>query len=148
MSHTTTIKSVALVSKSAIQAAVRDLKAQGIKCELLENAVPRAYYTNQAGMSDKADMVLKLDDSPYDVGLYKEGGKYEARTDLFAGQVANILGVPRSSDDTSVEQAALGKFFQAYANRAVEEQAIAQGYMVNQTKQTDGTIVMTLSNAA
>jgi hypothetical protein len=123
------------------------LKSQGIRCDLLEKAVPRAYYPNQEGMGE-ADMVLKLEDAPYDVGLYKENGKYEARTDLFAGHVARVLGAPASSDETSSEQAALGKFFQAYATRAVEEQAIAQGYMVNQTKNADGTIVMTLSNAA
>ena len=147
MSHTTTVNSVALVSKSAIQAAVRDLKGLGIKCDLLENATPRAYYSNQDGMGE-ADMVLKLNDALYDVGLYKnDKGHYEARTDFFAGSVGNVLGV-EASTGTSHEQAQLGKFFQAYATRAVEEQAFAQGYMVNHARNADGTVVMTLSSAA
>ena len=147
MSHTTTVNSVTLVSKSAIQAAVRDLKGLGIKCDLLENAVPRAYYSNQAGMGE-ADMVLKLNDAQYDVGLYKnDKGHYEARTDFFAGSVGRVLGVA-TTGQASGEQAQLGKFFQAYATRAVEEQALSQGYMVNQARNADGTIVMTLTSAA
>lgn len=146
MSHTTTINSIKLVSKSSIEAAVRDLKSMGINCDLLENATPRAYYSNQEGLG-KADMVLHLRDSRYDVGLYynKENGAYEARADFWAGDIARILGSERSSKDVPAEQAYLGVFFQAYSRRAVMDQALSQGYAVTETQNADGSMVLTLS---
>lgn len=148
MSHTTTISSIALVSQSAIRGAISDLKSQGIRCELLEKATPRAYYKDQPGMGE-ADFVIQLQDSRYDVGLYRNNkGQYEARADLFAGEISRVLGAERSSDDVPQEQAALGKFFQAYTTRAVEEQASNEGYIVNRSMNADGSVVLNMVQAA
>ncbi len=61
MSHTATIKTLMLSDKHAITAAIAELKTKGVNCELLENAVPRAYYSDQKGMG-AADMVRAHED--------------------------------------------------------------------------------------
>jgi hypothetical protein len=146
MSHTTTVSSIKLVSKTAIEGAIKDLKGLGINVDLLENAKPRAFYSNQQGMG-QADMVIQLHDSKYDIGLYRqEDNSYEARADFFAGEIAKVLGTPRSSNDVPDEQANMGKFFQAYSRRAVMDQALSQGYAVTETMNSDGSLVLTLAS--
>lgn len=141
MSHTATIDSVVISDEHALRATITELKSHGINCDLLENELARAYYPNQSGMSEKADFVVRLHDSPYDVGLYaKEDGKgYEARTDLYAGKVGNILGA-KAQEGESSEQAALGKLFQTYAVQAATRKATQQGYRVNRINKNDGTV--------
>ena len=59
MSHTTAIDSVIISDVAALQAAITELSREGISCELLENAKPRAYYSSQEGLG-QARYVVKL----------------------------------------------------------------------------------------
>lgn len=141
MSHTTTISTLLLSDEDAIRGAITELKSQGVKCDLLEAAVPRAYPgTNMK----QADLVLNLKDSPYDVGLYKnKDGEYAAATDFYQGKVESILGVmPGEGDDRN--QARLGKFYQAYAQSAIERQASQQGYSVSRVRSDNGAVRLVL----
>lgn len=145
MSHTTKIQAVQITDTDALTLAVRDLKAAGIKCVLQANATPRAYYKDQKGMG-KAAYVLALENSRYDVGFYKAKDKeiYEARADLFGGDIAKILGAP-AKDGESHEQAALGRLFQAYAVNATMRAAVRKGYAVSKSVKADGSIQLTMN---
>lgn len=144
MSHTSEISAVAIVDIGALEATVAELKASGIQCSLLKNAKPRAYYDNQQGMG-VAPFVLKLDQSRYDVGFYpNETGGYVARTDLFGGDIQRLLGTVKGEKET-VQQAALGKLYQGYAINATVRQAAKQGYRVQRSLKSDGTVQLTLT---
>lgn len=140
MSHTTEIKGIVISDASALRAAIQELKSQGIRCDLLENAKPRAYYKEQGGLG-QAPFVVKLHDSKYDVGLYAktEGKGFEARTDFWNGEVEKVLGAKaRKGEDET--QAKLGKLFQAYAVAATVRQASQQGYTVSKQYKQDGSV--------
>lgn len=139
MSHTTTINKIDLSDIDALRAAINMLNDRGVKCDLLENAVPRAYSPNQAGMGE-ADYVLNLKNAEYDVGLYQQAdGTFEPRTDFWGGSVEREIGVEaREGEDHG--QARIGKFVQAYAAQAAMRKAIQQGHTVNMVDQEDGTI--------
>lgn len=144
MSHTSEISAVAIVDIGALEATITDLNKQGVKCSLAKNEVPRAYYPNQPGLG-LAPYVLKLADSPYDVGLYDNGqGGYSARTDLYGNHIAKLLGAKATGKETP-QQAALGKLFQGYAVNAAAKQAARQGYRVTRTTQADGSIQLTMT---
>lgn len=146
MSHTSTVKSIRIQSVSALRAAVAELATKGIRCSLVENAVPRAYYPNQQGLG-QADFVLKLDDCKYDIGLYKTAdGSYEARTDFFAGSVEKVIGAPASCPE-SAEQARMGKLFQAYGVHAAMEAARKKGHMVSRRDMPDGKVKLEVTGA-
>lgn len=109
----------------------------GVKCSLIENATPRAYFNNQQGMG-VAPFVIRLDDCKYDIGIYQDGkGGYEARTDFWSGYVEKVVGVEACSV-ASKEQAKLGKLFQAYGIHAAMEQARKQGYTVRRVAGKNG----------
>lgn len=148
MSHTTEIGSIVFSDIAALRAAVADLKAQGINCDLIDKAVPRAYFPNQEGMG-AAPHVLKLHDCPYDVGFYPatSGKGYVARTDLFAGHVSRVLGVVARPGE-SLEQAALGKLNQSYAVHAAIREAARRGYTVRKVTKEDGTIQLHMTGMA
>ena len=137
MSHTTTISTLLLSDEAAIRAAISELASKGVKCEILENAIPRAYYNDQMG---QADMVIKLGASRYDVGLYKkEDGSYEAKADFWGHDVEKALGAKAAKEDNPT-QAKLGKFFSLYAAHAATRKAISQGYSVRRIDKADGGI--------
>ena len=141
MSHTTTIKEIEITDVDALKAAVNELKEKGIRCDLLENAIPRGYYSNQEGLG-KADYVLHLEDSPYDIGFYKQNGKnaYEVRADLYADKIKKVIGV-----DGSGPNASMGKLFQLYAVHAATRKAVSQGYQVSRIQKEDGTIQLQIN---
>lgn len=144
MSHTSEISAVAIVDIAALEGAVAELKAAGVRCSLVKDTTPRAFYATQEGMG-QAPYVLKLEDSPYDVGFYENGkGGYVARTDLFAGHVQRILGAVRGAKETA-EQAALGKLYQTYAVHAAIRQATRQGYRVQRSVKADGSVQLTMN---
>lgn len=146
MSHTSAIKAVKITSISALTSAVAELASKGVRCSLLQNAVPRAYFPDQAGMG-KAEYVLHLPDAKYDVGLYLQPDKsYEPRTDFYGGSVEAVLGVAATSEATR-EQAKLGKLLQMYAIHAATETARRKGLSVNRTTGKDGTIRLELTGA-
>jgi hypothetical protein len=63
MSHTTVIGSIIISDMDALNGAIRELKAQGVNCDLLQGVKARAYFDNQAGM-ENPDYTIKLHDSP------------------------------------------------------------------------------------
>jgi hypothetical protein len=140
MSHTSTIAGIVMADKTIVAQAIEELKSQGIRCELLENAKPRAYYSDQSGMGT-APLVVKLQDAKYDVGLYPRGdGKgFEARTDFFGGSVEKVLGA-QTANSGEREQAKLGKLYQAYAIQAATREAIRKGYSVQRINKADGSV--------
>ena len=138
MSHTTEINSIKITDIAALRSAITELKAHGVKCDLLENAVPRAYYNNQLG---QAELVVKLHDSRYDVGLYadEDGKGYTSKCDFWAQDIENVLGAaPLEGED--VGQAKLGKLYQTYAIHAATNTAVQQGYSVQRVNQENGTV--------
>ena len=145
MSHTSTINAVVISDVAALRAAIDELKRNGVKCDLLENAVPRAYYTNQAGL-EQAPYVVQLHDARYDVGLYaREDGKgFEARADLFLNSVQGQIGSERS-DGESHEQAAMGKLFNLYAVHAATRKATQQGYRVTRINKANGAVQLQIA---
>lgn len=144
MSHTSTVRSIKIQSVSALRAAIQELSQTGIRCALVENAIPRAYYGNQSGMG-VAQFVIKLEDCPYDLGLYKQAdSSYEVRTDFFAGHIERLLGAPARSAETT-EQAKLGKLFQMYGIHAATEAAKKQGHMVRRVTKADGVVALVVS---
>lgn len=105
MSHSTVIKSVPIKSVSALRSAVELLKERGVDCELLENKVPRLYFSNQiedqfknSGMElgktlkyhdniEECDYVLRLKDGMYDIGfLENDKGELVPIYDDYASQ--------------------------------------------------------------
>lgn len=137
MSHTSSVKSIIISNVDALRAAVEELNASGIRCSLKENASPRAFYQNQAGLG-KADYVLELKDSRYDVGFYKSpNGGYEVRTDFWGKDVESKLGAQASAPDKG-DQARLGRLFQTYGIHAAMQEARKKGLMATRQKGADG----------
>ncbi len=145
MSHTTTVDNVEIKDVGALLAAVNELKANGVNCDMLENQIPRAYYGKQAGMETPAEHVLKLHDSRYDVGFYKQAdGTYQPRCDLWGGDISRQLGVT-PTDSIGREQAALGKLLNLYSVHAVSRKALAQGYRVQRINAEDGGVQLNIT---
>lgn len=146
MSHTSTIKDVVFADIDALKAAIHELRSNGISCEMLENALPRAYYQNQDGMNTVAPYVLKLTDSPYDVGFYPTEGGLEARCDLYGGHIQKVLGVAvKAGPNESRERAAMGKLYNLYAVHATTRAAIRKGFKVNRINNTDGSVQLRIA---
>lgn len=152
MSHTSKINTVTIVDVHALRAACTELKnRQGVNLTLEENIIPRAYYSNgrQAGMSEAAPYVVRLHDARYDVGLYRneEDTGYEARCDIWNGEIARHLGVPQTAG-ISRDQAAVGKLYNLYSVHAAMRAAAAQGHSVTRVDKEDGEVQLTVSLAA
>jgi hypothetical protein len=139
MSHTTKINGLQIKDISAMHAAVRKLNSQGIRCELVENTIPRMYYDNQllkhGYKKPEADLCLKLHDGHYDIGFNKQAdGTYAPLFDEHANYVGRVLGagaacpMPNTAEGRAQHQ--MGKFMQAYAVEAATNAAVAQGYFV------------------
>lgn len=147
MSHTSTIDSIIITNIKALRATVKELNNAGVECSLLEDAIPRAYYTNQIGL-EKAPFVIKLNKGKYDVGLYKnkDNSGYECRADFWNNDIATQLGVSHKNGVPS-NQSNLGKLYQTYGVVAAEQQAIKQGYSTSRTVKKDGTVQLVLTAA-
>lgn len=128
MSHTTTVRTVALTNPAAIEAAVATLASQGVNVVLKTNAKPRMYYRDQHGV---CDYVLHLPDCPYDVGLERQAdGSYVPVFDEFGGSVAAHLGATHPVKGAHPAERAIGRFSQEYAVQAAIMAAQAEGYHV------------------
>lgn len=143
MSHTTTLKGVKIMDRKAIEQAVTDLKAAGVKVELKLNAVPRMYYDHQQAEVGKCDYVLHLPQSRYDVGLkWNEKAKeFDVIFDEFMGDVRNQIGAacPLDNQDRKAEHA-IGRFSQRYGVNAAKNMARSQGYFPVEKTAADGTV--------
>lgn len=150
MSHTTTIGTILFADVDALRAAIHELKQEGVNCDLLETVrgvklEARAYYGGQAGM-ENPDMVIKMNDGPYDVGLYQtEDNKgMEARADFWGGHIERQLGA-KAQKGEDINQARMGKLYQKYAIHAATRKAVQQGYTVNRVNQSDGTVQLRIA---
>lgn len=120
MSHTTTIKNLAITDIGVLRQAVQSLQEQGIRCELVENVKPRMYYNDQHGV---CPYVLKMAGSQYDVGFELQGdGSYAAVMDVHGGYIQKAL------KGTSTNP--LGGLIQEYGKHAAINAAVMQGYNV------------------
>jgi hypothetical protein len=133
ISHTTTLKGMKIKDARAMRDAVANLKRQGINCDLLENAKPRMYYSNQEGV---CDFVLRLHDGNYDVGFkLQDNGEYHAVLDTWNGYVADQIGADRAtcpipSTPEGRTQHAMGRFLQEYGLHTAINTATADGMIV------------------
>ena len=130
MSHTTTIKSLKFTDPAAMRAAVQELQANGVRCELVENQRPRMYYRGQHAA---CPYVLKLHDCIYDVGFDRQkDGSFVPAFDEYQGHIGQQIGAtcPMPSSQEGRAQHAIGRFSQLYAKHAAINAATAQGYMV------------------
>lgn len=146
MSHTTTLKGLAIRDVDAMHKAVADLKAKGVNCSLVRNAKPRMYYQSQHG---ECEFVLKLHDAPYDVGFDKQDdGTYAPVFDEWAGHVGRQIGATCPMPDTPEGKAqhAIGQFSQSYARHAAINSAVSQGYLVESDYiDNDGNVQLVLT---
>lgn len=149
MSHTTTLKGVAIRDVQAMRAAVAALKAKGVDCDLVENETPRMYYTKQG---ETCDFVLRLNKGRFDVGFTKQrDGTYAPQFDEWGRHVGNQIGadanvcpVPTSPEGRAQHQ--IGQFMQEYTKAATVNAAVASGYSVDgSTVDERGNVHLTLS---
>lgn len=127
MSHTTTIKSLAIRDTRAIVSAVNELAENGVVCHLEEDAVARLFYQNQ---HQKCAYVVKLPNCRFDLGLdLQQDGTYAPVFDEFGGHVAKFLGA-KGKNTRKNAQDHIGQFVQAYAKHAAINAAVENGYVV------------------
>lgn len=145
MSHTTKLKALEIKDVTAMQAAVRDLQAKGVNCELKQDVRCRMYSDTQG---NDCDYVLQLKDGNYDLGFVKQDdGTYLPVFDEWAGNVAGQLGatcpVPDSPEGRVQHQ--IGQFAQLYGKHAAINAASAQGYIVEgEITDAEGNIHITV----
>lgn len=142
MSHTTAIKGIQITSEAAVQRAVAFLQSKGSDIELVRNTKPRAYYNNQAGMTDKAELCIKVNGSKYDIGLYKQAnGTYEPRFDAWANDIAKVLGSKdQKSGVTNDHEHHIGAFLQEYSIAAASIQSESEGRFVERVETKSGDV--------
>lgn len=151
MSHTTTIKGVAISDAEVMARAVRNLQNKGVSCSLIENATPRMYYRSQEAEVGVCDYVLKLPGAKYDVGFKKqEDGTFAPILDEWANSVAGQIGagscfVPQTAEEKSMWS--IGQFSQEYAKEAAIKAASRQGYNVQSSDiDADGNVNLVLAS--
>lgn len=146
MSHTTTLKGVAIRDIAALTQAIVELKAQGVDIELHNYAeskvLPRMYSQGQATalINEGLEYTIKLNKSSYDIGLCRQkDGTLVPAFDTWSGHIERQIGadpkqcpVPQTDEERrSFEgQRAIGKLMQAYAKNAAVNAAVLQGYSV------------------
>ncbi len=159
MSHTTTVKSVAIRDIDALRSAVKELQDAGVNCSLEEgeNIAPRMYYDQQSKeLRGKTPYVLRLPNSRFDVGFQRvedENGEvtYAPVTDFHGGYVANEIGAKcnckPNGETVSAPEQAIGHLMQLYAKNATINAAVASGYAVDSitTDETTGEIHISIN---
>lgn len=145
MSHTTTLKTVSIRDLAALRAAVEELNAAGVSCDLVERAVPRMFYASQHG---ECDYVLKLHKCRFDVGFDKQAdGSYVPVYDEWGNNVGTQIGATCNIAKTPEEKATqqIGRLMQGYAKHAAVNAAVSQGYFVESTVTDEkGTVHLVL----
>lgn len=145
MSHVTTLRGISINDVRAIELAVARLQHRGINVELTHNNKPRVHGYDAA---PTCEMVLNLKDGEYDVGLKKQDdGNYELVFDTYLNHVGKQIGAscPLPNTPGGKQQHQMGQFLQLYAEEAARNQAMAQGYTVeNVETDAEGNVNMTL----
>lgn len=157
MSHTTTLKGLAIKDAKAIEAAVADLQKAGLKCSLEKNTKPRMYYRRQ---EEDCDLVVRLNGEykakgygkPMDLGFkLQPDGTYAIIFDEWADIVSDQIGAnkavcPLPNTPEGRAQHAIGRFSQLYAKHAAINAASMQGYIVTgTTEDAEGNIHLTVA---
>lgn len=145
MSHVTTLKGVSINDVRAIETAVARLQQRGVAVDLVTNRKPRVHGYDAA---PTCDLVLNLTEGEYDVGLKKASdGNYELVFDTYQNHVGKQIGATCPMPNTSggQQQHQMGQFLQLYAEEAARNQAMSQGYTVeNVETDAEGNVTMTL----
>jgi hypothetical protein len=148
MSHNVTVDSIKITDIDALRDAASELQNKGINISIEENAYARSYNTATSG---NYPVVVKLHDSPYDIGLRAgENGTYSPVFDPFASHIKNQIGIKDnvlgelvgdacSLNDPKVH---IGQLMQMYGVCKAEREAATQGLSVQRsydeaTKQYD-----------
>ena len=139
MSHTTTVKGVAIRDVAALRQAVTELANSGLRVRLVENQTPRMYYNSQHG---QCPFVLKLDDTIYDVGFDQgENGTLVPVFDAWGGHIQKVIGVKGDGP-----LAVIAKLLQGYTKHAAINNAVAQGYVIEDTfVDTEGNLQLVIA---
>ena len=137
MSHTTSIAGMKITDVAALKSAVAELAASGVNCSLVEGQIPRSYPGNPMS---KADFVLKLPGSRFDVGFYKQAdGTYEPQSDFYDGGVEGIIGAKASAPERAA-QARIGKLLQMYGIHATTNVARKKGWTLRRVTGENGAV--------
>lgn len=153
MSHVTVIKSVPIKDIRAIEAAVRSLQADGVRCELRQNQGPRLYSSEQTRAHKNCAYTLYLPDSAYDVGfeaIKDSDGRithYEAVTDFYTGGVERALGFNDRKGNEDPNLIKMGKFYQRYSEYATMYAAQDQGYDVERQVDPYGNVQLIMTSS-
>jgi hypothetical protein len=147
MSHTTTINAVPIRDVECLRSAVKDLQAEGVKCELVEKTTPRLYFEHQQKAVGVCDYVLKLHGSKFDVGFKKktvEGQvQYEPTTDLWNSEVQKCIGAKKGTPPPKTEQDrhkfAIGRLMAQYTKNVTIKAGKAKGYSLKGVTENERT---------
>jgi hypothetical protein len=155
MSHDTYIRSVPIWDIPALRAAVFDLQAKGVQCELRENSEARMW----AGRPLAAPFVLHLKNSSYDLAFTKHKDGYLVPVcDTWAGEVRSQIGwsdyqttplaeiektlmeggmsqnearrAARDEQKAEEELSHIGQLTQAYSNHALVNSVVSEGFQI------------------
>lgn len=149
MSHTTTVKKVAIRDINALRTAVATLKAKGVNCDLVENQTPRMYYERQEREIGKCDYVLKLHNSSYDVGFVKdEDGSYHTVFDNWDNQISKEIGAryDHANDQEkglTKSECEIGKLMKEYSKEASINAFETAGYTIDSVIEEEEQYVIT-----
>lgn len=131
MSHNVTIKDIKVTDMSAMAKAVKELCAEGIDMELVENGQYRGYSAMQSG---NYPWVLKLNKGKYDVAFTpaEDGGGFVPVFDPYGNHVRSHCGYPVHEMDKNTcnihsPSVHIGKLMQRYCTVLTENAAAMQG---------------------
>ena len=146
MSHTTKLTGIEIRDEAALVSAINDLKAKGLAVECVRDAVPRMYFANQHG---KCAIVMKINDSKYDVGFDKVGDTYVPVFDEWENYVGAFVGEPIGLTEKLTQeeksQRKIGKLLKRYARNAMYNAAVQQGYLLeSETEDAEGNVHLRL----
>jgi len=143
MSHNVLIKNVKITSIPALQRAIAELNAEGIRVSLEDRKQFRTYR----GQPNRCDYCISLPDANHDVGLVKqEDGSYLPYYDPY-GMPRNGEGVScrweQRDGNEAFQRTAIGKLLQRYATCVAEDSLTLSGNAFTREYDNEGNIVLT-----
>lgn len=133
MSHNVTVKHVKIASIPALQAAIKELRQEGIEVDLLKNSAQRGYRHS----SHKTyPYVIRVSNAKYDIALIPDldGSGYTPAFDQYLGEIKKELGMLTGATQhkdvacaASSPQADIGKLLQRYSVCLIEQEARNKG---------------------
>ena len=135
---------------AAFESACQAMRQKGVVFDVIKNATPRMYYSEQAAQVGQCDMVLRLKNSRYDVGFKRQdNGDLVPVFDGWDNDIRNTgigtaAACPIPNSPAAQEQAHIGSFMQEYSKHAAINAATANGYMVESVETNPETGEQTL----